>query len=95
MVDILANADNSVCPDHCFRPVGIAFDDQGRLFVSSDASGEIYVVVRDEMANGSSTGANGGGSGKEIGKVSKGVRRRDIKKVGWVVLGVLLGLVVL
>lgn len=42
--------------------MGIAFDDQGRLFVSSDASGEIYVVVKDEMANGNSTGGGGAGS---------------------------------
>ena len=85
-IDILANADNSVCPDHCFRPVGIAFDDQGRLFMSSDASGEIYVVVRDETANGSSAGSGGG--------VSEGVRGRGMKGVGWVALGMLVGLVV-
>ncbi|MCJ1483522.1 hypothetical protein MMC06_003690 [Schaereria dolodes] len=53
--DIFANADISKCPDNCFRPVGIAFDSQGRLFVSSDASGEIYVIMRDETYNGSST----------------------------------------
>ena len=58
----MTNANESVCPDNCFRPVGIAFDDQGRLFVSSDASGEIYVVVKDEMANGNSTGGGGAGS---------------------------------
>ena len=50
--DIFANADNSKCPDNCFRPVGLAFDSQGRMFVSSDASGEIYVVVRDGSATG-------------------------------------------
>ena len=49
--EILANADNSVCPKHCLRPVGIAFDSEGRLFVSSDATGEIYVVVKDQPSN--------------------------------------------
>ena len=54
--DIFTNADNSKCPDACFRPVGMTFDKQGRLFVSSDASGEIYVLVADAVAgNGSST----------------------------------------
>jgi hypothetical protein len=50
--DIFANADNSVCPKNCFRPVGIAFDEQGRMFVSSDATGEIYVVVKEQSATG-------------------------------------------
>lgn len=47
-IDVLTNADNSVCPKNCFRPVGIAFDSQGRLFVSSDDTGEIYVIVKDQ-----------------------------------------------
>jgi len=29
-VDIVANQNNSVCPDACFRPVGLAWDSQGR-----------------------------------------------------------------
>lgn len=45
--DIFANADNSVCPDDCFRPAGLVFDSRGRLFVSSDASGEIYMITRE------------------------------------------------
>jgi len=53
--DIFYNVDNSACPGNCFRPVGIAFDKQGRLFVASDASGEVYVVVRDEAASGNAT----------------------------------------
>lgn len=92
MGDVLANADNSACPDHCFRPVGIAFDDQGRLFMSSDASGEIYVIVKDELANKSSTAVGGGGSGDEGGKVSGSVNGRGTKGIGWVVFGVLAGL---
>ena len=58
--DILYNADNSVCPDNCLRPVGLAFDQQGRLFVSSDSSGEIYVITRDSSSNG--TGSADGAS---------------------------------
>ena len=46
--DIVSNADESVCPDNCFRPVGLAWDDSGRLFMSSDSTGEIYVITREE-----------------------------------------------
>ena len=46
--DIVANADNSACPDDCFRPVGLAWDGNGRLFMSSDSTGEIYVITREE-----------------------------------------------
>ena len=47
-IDILSNRDTSQCPDHCFRPVGLAWDSQGRLYMSSDATGEIYVLVRTD-----------------------------------------------
>ena len=57
--DIFANADNKACPDNCFRPVGIAIDGKGRLFVSSDATGEIYIVARDQSANGTFDGTSG------------------------------------
>lgn len=55
--DILANANNAVCPNNCLRPVGIAIDGQGRLFMSSDASGEIYVIVKDQVSNGTFGGS--------------------------------------
>ena len=58
--DIFANMDNSQCPTNCFRPVGLAFDKQGRMFVSSDASGEIYVVMKDATATGSANGTSTG-----------------------------------
>lgn len=45
--DIVKNADDSVCPDNCFRPVGLAWDANGRLFMSSDSTGEIYVITRE------------------------------------------------
>ncbi|KAF1989445.1 soluble quino protein glucose dehydrogenase [Aulographum hederae CBS 113979] len=46
LIDIMANPDNSACPRGCFRPVGLAWDSQGRLFMSSDSTGEIYVITR-------------------------------------------------
>lgn len=44
--DIVTNQDNSQCPERCFRPVGLAWDSQGRLFFSSDTTGEIYVIAK-------------------------------------------------
>ncbi|EMD00918.1 hypothetical protein BAUCODRAFT_118642 [Baudoinia panamericana UAMH 10762] len=55
-VDIVSNANITNCPTGCFRPVGLAWDSQGRLFMSSDATGEIYVVLR---ANGNATSSAG------------------------------------
>lgn len=53
--DILVNPNNSICredsPGNCIRPVGIAFDSLGRLFMSSDDTGEIYVVMKEQGSN--------------------------------------------
>jgi len=46
--DIIMNKDNSVCPDKCFRPVGMAFDSDERLWMTSDSTGEIYVLLKTE-----------------------------------------------
>ncbi|KAI7662954.1 soluble quino protein glucose dehydrogenase [Hortaea werneckii] len=56
--DVVWNEDNSACPGQCFRPVGLAWDAEGRLFMSSDATGEIYAITRTD---GNSTGSVGGG----------------------------------
>lgn len=71
-VDIFANQDNSVCPGNCLRPVGMAIDDQGRIYVSSDASGEIYLVSRDTSSssgNSSSNSTSGSGTGSNLGNL--------------------------
>jgi hypothetical protein len=43
---ILSNSDTSTCPGRCFRPVGLAWDKEGRLYMSSDTTGEIYVILK-------------------------------------------------
>ncbi|KAK3341988.1 soluble quino protein glucose/sorbosone dehydrogenase [Lasiosphaeria hispida] len=43
-VTIMENPNTGSCPSGCFRPVGLAFDSKKRLFVSSDSTGEIYVI---------------------------------------------------
>lgn len=57
-IDIVSNRDLTACPDGCFRPVGLAFDKQGRLFMSSDSTGEIYVVLRADGTATSAVGSN-------------------------------------
>jgi hypothetical protein len=47
-ITILSNADNTKCPNGCFRPVGLAWDPKGRLFMSSDRTGEIFVIGKDD-----------------------------------------------
>ncbi len=58
--DILSNSDLSACPGKCFRPVGLAMDGKGRVYVSSDSTGEIYVLQKADMTalgGGSATGS--------------------------------------
>jgi hypothetical protein len=43
-IPVMENSNTRSCPNSCFRPVGLAFDSKGRLFMSSDSSGEIYVI---------------------------------------------------
>ncbi|KAF9763654.1 hypothetical protein IL306_003025 [Fusarium sp. DS 682] len=58
---IIYNKDLSKCPDDCFRPVGLAWDTKGRLWFSSDKTGEIFVLKQESGSNSS------GGSGSESG----------------------------
>lgn len=48
------------------------------MFVSSDSTGEIYVVVKDEVSNGtfgaSGSGGSAGGPSESGGKTSDAVR---------------------
>ncbi|KAH8709445.1 L-sorbosone dehydrogenase [Beauveria bassiana] len=79
-VDVLATKDLSNCPDRCFRPVSLAWDDKGRLWFSSDSTGEIFVMQHD----GSSSG---GGNGKD-GKSVAGRRAPELVVVAFVVTAV-------
>lgn len=55
VTDIFSNEDISRCAADCFRPVAMAFDRQGRIFMTSDSTGEVYMVTRDESATGTSS----------------------------------------
>jgi glucose/arabinose dehydrogenase len=53
---IIYNKKLGNCPDNCFRPVGLAWDPQGRLWFSSDSTGEIFVMNhRKEDSDSSSS----------------------------------------
>lgn len=68
-VDIVANTNLAACPRGCFRPVGLAWDAQGRLYMSSDSTGEVYVITKTDGSgvNDVSRAATGGGSGTASG----------------------------
>ncbi|KAL8723414.1 MAG: hypothetical protein Q9181_007285, partial [Wetmoreana brouardii] len=54
VIDIMSNVDVSKCGqivpyvwnNDCFRPAGLAFDKAGRLFMSSDQTGEIWAITK-------------------------------------------------
>ncbi|QIX02148.1 hypothetical protein AMS68_007665 [Peltaster fructicola] len=58
LLDIVTNQNNSACPNGCFRPVGLAWDSQGRLFMSSDSTGEIYAIYPSDGSPASTVGSN-------------------------------------
>ncbi|KAK6206995.1 glucose sorbosone dehydrogenase [Colletotrichum tabaci] len=53
--NIMYNKDLSACPGQCFRPVGLAWDAQNRLFMTSDSTGEIYILRQDDATPTSTT----------------------------------------
>lgn len=50
LTDIMSNPDAKSCPDKCFRPVGLTWDTAGRLWMTSDTTGEIYVLQKSSSA---------------------------------------------
>lgn len=48
LTHIISMTSTENCPDNCFRPVGLVWDSQGRLFVTSDTTGEIFILERQE-----------------------------------------------
>ncbi len=98
-VDIMANADTSKCPDQCFRPVGLALDSKDRVFMSSDATGEIYVLAKT-VASATTTGAtttsattSGTGASPTATKKSAGVKLKAVAStwvhLAWAVVALL------
>lgn len=54
---VVSMADLSTCPDNCFRPMGIAWASDDRVFLTSDTTGELYILDRrDDGASGTQSG---------------------------------------
>ena len=68
------------------RPVGLAFDSQGRMFVSSDASGEVYVIARDQAANGTSASGTATGSAPTASTSTSGAGKISFQSLTAVLL---------
>lgn len=56
----MSNPDLAACPENCFRPVGLAIDDQGRMFMSSDSTNEIWVLAEASTSTSTDGGASTG-----------------------------------
>jgi hypothetical protein len=82
LTDILTNRDNTVCPDNYFRPVGLAFDDEGRLWMSSDSTGEIYVLQRTGEDGEGWFVQPGGGNGGVDENAAAGLWARETMVLG-------------
>lgn len=71
--DVFFNEDVSKCSDDCFRPVALAIDQQGRIFMSSDSTGEIYMFKKVEGSGGGNSGeptASGAPAGSTASQTS-------------------------
>lgn len=90
LTDIMTNADNSKCPGSCFRPVGLALDSKGRVFMSSDSTGEIYVLAKTAA---SATTTSAGASPTASKKPSAGLRLEAVAStwalVAWAIVALL------
>ncbi|EGZ68130.1 soluble quinoprotein glucose dehydrogenase [Neurospora tetrasperma FGSC 2509] len=82
LVDIMWNRDVSKCPEQCFRPVGLAVDEQERIWMTDDDKGDVWVLkqvgeVKDEE------GADGGsGSGNVNGDSDSAAAPMRAKRSG-------------
>lgn len=65
--DVMTTPDLGNCPDDCFRPVGLAWDSEGRLWVSSDTTGELFVLRRTGSSGGDDGDDNGDDNGDDGG----------------------------
>ncbi|KAK5658032.1 hypothetical protein OQA88_2587 [Cercophora sp. LCS_1] len=85
--EIMTNPDHTKCPGECFRPAGLAVDAKGRVWMTSDTTGEIYVLERRSGTpttgpSGSLVTATGTSGGGKSG-------------MGWGVFGAALGFALL
>lgn len=86
--DILSTPDLGNCPDDCFRPVGMTWDSEGRMWFASDSTGEIFVM---QKARGGGGGGGDGGDSEDGEDIGVNLRAPGVMvAVGAVVAGMLL-----
>ncbi|GAM86902.1 hypothetical protein ANO11243_049230 [Dothideomycetidae sp. 11243] len=86
-MDIFTNQNLSACPNNCFRPATIAIDGSGRIFMSSDASGEIYMIERDTTSATSTPSGTSSGTGSQASP-TKSDANTLFRSHWWIVAGV-------
>jgi glucose/arabinose dehydrogenase len=84
VIPIMSNVDNSKCPDGCFRPVGLAFDSKGRLFMSSDSTGEIYLITKTDGSSVQSASPTTGATATSSAAAASGLEVPTIGGLGLV-----------
>ncbi len=89
--DVLTHPDTSGCPGKCFRPAGLTLDSQGRIFMTSDSTGEIYVLQQTGADGTGTSSPSGTGTGTPNMAPGAGVWLRD----GWSLVGLTLALSVI
>lgn len=87
LTQIMTNPDHAKCPGQCFRPAGLAVDGMGRVWMTSDTTGEVFVLEKSRVGP---TATVSGGLVTATGKSEAG--RGAV--VGWgVVMAVAVGFV--
>lgn len=87
----MTNPDHSKCPGNCFRPAGLALDATGRVWFTSDTTGEIYVLQKVNSQGGSPTTSGTLVTSTSAPNAAAGtVWRRESVLLGWLV-GVVAG----
>ncbi|KAG9230707.1 hypothetical protein BJ875DRAFT_471416 [Amylocarpus encephaloides] len=75
---IMANPENSRCPNACFRPVGLALDGAGRIFFTSDSTGELWVMAKTSGDTPTPSTTTSGTASPSATRENKGVRAVSI-----------------
>lgn len=89
LTEIMSNPDHAKCPGQCFRPAGLAVDEMGRVWMTSDTTGEVFVLEKRPGGTATAT-VSGGLVTAPTGKSEAG--RGGV--VGWgVVMAVAVGFV--
>lgn len=90
----MTNPDHTKCPGACFRPAGLAVDASGRVWMTSDTTGELYVLQkRDGTPSTTASGTIVTATGKPNAAGTAWSGKTGL--LAWVTGGVVAGMLVL